>query len=113
MKWKPLKGEGSGSEPRPLAASLDQFVSRFALPSPDQLRAVISGWDELVGRPLCLHVKPVALRAGELMLDVDAPGWATQVRYLEGDLIDRCNQAAGKGTVVRINVRVRPPRVLD
>ena len=113
MTWKPMKGESSGSEPRPLAASLDHFVRRFALPSSAQLRAVIAGWDELVGRPLSLHVRPVGLRAGELMLDVDAPGWATQVRYLEGDLMDRCNQAAGEGTVVRIIVRVRPPRMLE
>ena len=113
MTWKPLKGESSGSEPRTLGSSLEQVARRFALPSPRQLRSVIGDWDELVGRPLCHHVRPAGLRAGELVLDVDAPGWATQVRYLESELIQRCNEVAGEGTVVRIRVRVRPGRVVS
>jgi len=43
-----------------------------------------------------------------LVVDVDQPGWATQLRYLETDLLARLAAVAGPGAVRSIEVRVRP-----
>ena len=111
MTWKPLKGE-TFEDPKPIADSLRQVASRLRLPSAPVLRSVFRDWDELVGSPLASHARPVVLHAGELVIEVDEPGWATQVRYFQDELLRRCAEVAGEGTVVRIRVRVRPRRVL-
>ena len=40
------------------------------------------------------------------MVAVDEPAWATQLRWLEADLVTRLNEALGAGQVERIEVRV-------
>ncbi len=42
------------------------------------------------------------------MLRVDTPAWATQVRYLSGDLADRANAVLGEGTVQTITLTTGP-----
>jgi hypothetical protein len=42
-----------------------------------------------------------------LVIAVDEPGWATQLRYLESDLLGRLAGALGEGVVERVEVRVR------
>jgi hypothetical protein len=39
---------------------------------------------------------------------VDEPAWATQLRWLEADLLARLNDVLGPGQVARIEVRVLP-----
>jgi hypothetical protein len=39
---------------------------------------------------------------------VDDPAWATQLRWLEADLVTRLGEVLGEGEVARIEVRVQP-----
>ena len=111
MTWKPLKGESS-DDPKPIGESLNRVASRLRLPPARVLRTIFRDWTELVGSPMAQHTRPLVLHNGELLVEVDEPGWATQVRYFEKELIDRCATVLGEGTVVRIGVRVRPRPVL-
>ena len=52
---------------------------------------------------------PCSLDDGRLVVEVDEPGWATQLRYLEADLLERLAAVAGAGAVRSIEVRVTPP----
>jgi predicted nucleic acid-binding Zn ribbon protein len=61
-------------------------------------------WREIAGDELAAHAEPVRLHGGVLVLRVDSPLWATQVRYLSGDLADRANTVLGQGTVARVTV---------
>ena len=45
---------------------------------------------------------------GTLTIGVDQPGWATQLTYLEADLLRRIEEVAGAGAVQRVRVTVRP-----
>jgi len=47
------------------------------------------------------------LRHGVLVVVVDDPAWATQLRWLESDLLARLATIAGEGTITQIQVRVR------
>jgi hypothetical protein len=49
----------------------------------------------------------VLLDDGRLVVEVDEPGWATQLRYLESELLARLAAVAGAGAVRSIDVRVR------
>jgi predicted nucleic acid-binding Zn ribbon protein len=70
---------------------------------------VFDSWDEVVGPGLAAQARPVALRKGRLVLAVVDPGWATQLRFLEAELLARLAEAFGPDEVTAIEVRVRPP----
>ena len=106
--WRPLgPRRGDGPDPVPLSASLDRLASRLGAPGVEALSTVFTRWSEVVGPVVADHTKPVALRDGVLVVAVDDPGWATQLRYLGASIIDRFRELIGEGAIVRIDVRVR------
>ena len=68
---------------------------------------VFGRWEDVVGEHVAVHARPVALDDGRLVVEVDEPGWATQLRYLETQLLERLAVVAGVGAVRSIEVRVR------
>jgi predicted nucleic acid-binding Zn ribbon protein len=69
---------------------------------------VFGRWEEAVGVAVAAHSRPAVLDDGRLVVDVDEPGWATQLRYLEPELLGRLASVAGPDAVRSIDVRVRP-----
>lgn len=102
----PLPG-GQGPGPRRVADSLDRLMASLGGPRASVLTAVFASWAELVGPTVAAHARPRSLRRGVLVVVVDDPGWATQLRWLEPDLLARLADAAGEGVVNSIEVRVR------
>ena len=66
---------------------------------------VFGRWEEAVGVAVALHVQPVKLDGTTLVVQVDDPAWATQLKFLEGTLRTRLLEVAG-ATIERIDVRV-------
>jgi predicted nucleic acid-binding Zn ribbon protein len=54
------------------------------------------------------HSRPRGVRNGVLDIAVDAPAWATQLRYLEADLVDRASRLVGPGVVAAVRISVDP-----
>ncbi|MDQ1373660.1 MAG: hypothetical protein QOJ09_998 [Actinomycetota bacterium] len=75
-------------------------------PGARTLGAVFGHWDDIVGPAVAAHARPVSLRDGILRVEVDEPGWATQLRYLTPDVIRRCAEVAGAEVVVSVEVKV-------
>lgn len=80
-----LRGADRG--PQPLAAGLDAVIQGLAPPSRPAPSAttwgtVFSRWDDVVGPAVARHAQPLRLEAGVLVVAVDQPAWATQVRTL-------------------------------
>jgi hypothetical protein len=50
----------------------------------------------------------LSLDGTRLVIAVDEPAWATQVRYLERELIARLAEVVGGALVASIEVRVAP-----
>ncbi len=109
MTWRPLPAEG-GHEPRRLGEAIDGVVRSAGGPGAGALTAVFAGWEELAG-PVAAHCRPVALAGRTLVVAVDQPGRATEVRYRSGELVRRIAEVAGVGVVERLEVQVRPPHV--
>jgi predicted nucleic acid-binding Zn ribbon protein len=61
-------------------------------------------WREIAGDELARHVQPVRLLGGVLVVRAASPAWATQVRYLSGELLTRANAVLGDGSVRQITV---------
>ncbi len=110
--WGSTRKGGKGSEPVRLGDSLHQ-VMRSLRPDDDAVEqpaastigGVFGRWDEAVGAAVAAHVQPVKLDGTTLVVKVDDPAWATQLRFLEGTLRQRLLEVAG-AVVERIEVRV-------
>ncbi len=107
MVWKPLRQPPGERDPRLIGDSLPNVTKRLGLAQPTVLTAVFAQWNTVVGTPLCVHVKPVGLRNRVLTVEVDEPAWATELRFLQDDLLARLNEATGHESVTELVVRVR------
>jgi predicted nucleic acid-binding Zn ribbon protein len=69
--------------------------------------SLFARWADAVGQGVADHARPVKLDGDRLLVEVDEPGWATQLRFLEADVIARLRSVAGL-EVSRFDIRVKP-----
>jgi len=106
-------------DPVPIGESLDSVVrslrpeassaqpaSQPAAQMARQMGGVFGRWAEAVGEAVAEHVKPIKLDGTKLVVEVDDPAWATQLRFLEATLKQRLLEVAG-ATVETVDVRVK------
>lgn len=103
----------------PLSDSLTGVVRSLRGPEPvgtaapaasaQHLGGVFGRWEEAVGAAVAQHVQPVKLDGERLVVEVDDPAWATQLRFLERTLIERLATATG-ATISSFEIRVGRPR---
>jgi predicted nucleic acid-binding Zn ribbon protein len=94
-------------DPKPLKASLDRVARSLGGPDAGSLSGLFGRWADIVGPQLAAHARPVSLTSGVLVVAVTEPAWATQLTYLEGDLLGSFREALGDGVVDRVEVRLR------
>jgi predicted nucleic acid-binding Zn ribbon protein len=109
MTWWPLRHGPEDREPRLVAESLEATARRLGAPGVGVLAAVFARWEELVGPDVAAHAQPRSLRSGVLVVEVDLPAWATQLRYLSADVLRRVGDAAGPEGVRELQIRVAGP----
>jgi hypothetical protein len=100
-------GKHDPPEPRSIKASLDHVARSLGGPDSGSLSGLFGHWDDLVGPQLAAHTRPLSLTSGVLVVAVTEPAWATQLRFLEGELVGRFREALGEGVVDRVEVRLR------
>lgn len=96
------------SEPVPLAESLGGVVRSLrgtgsrsetsvaeAGASAQQIGGVFGRWKEAVGEAVARHVQPLRLDGRRLVVEVDDPAWATQLKFLEANLRERLLAVTG------------------
>lgn len=96
-------------EPQPLNSALDRVLRSLRGGDRQTTVTVFSRWSDLVGESVAAHVRPLKLDGGTLVVEVDDPTWATQMKFLEGDLLDRLRDTGGMA-VEHIEIRVRRRR---
>ena len=99
----------NADEPVPVTDALDGLLrSLRGGAGRAEVGGVFGRWEEVVGGALAANVRPVRLERRVLLVEVDDPAWATQVRYLSSDLMARLAEVTGVA-VDGIEVRVRRP----
>ena len=106
-------------DPVPIGDSLNSVVrslrnessetvssSRTASQMASQMGSVFGRWAEAVGEAVAAHVKPIKLDGTTLVVEVDDPAWATQLRFLEATLKQRLLEVAG-AQIATVDVRVK------
>ena len=74
-------------------------------PTASTIGGLFGRWNEAVGPAVAAHVQPVKLDGTTLVVEVDDPAWATQLKFLETTLRERLAEVTG-AAVERIEVRV-------
>jgi predicted nucleic acid-binding Zn ribbon protein len=106
MTWKPLPEEEGFRDPQRIGPSLDRVARRLGAPTAHALSGLFNRWPELVGASIAAHATPVSLKKGHLLVEVDSSAWATQLKYMTTELVERCCSELGAGAVKQIDVRV-------
>jgi predicted nucleic acid-binding Zn ribbon protein len=94
----------------PLADPLAAVSAELGLPDPSSVGALTTHWADVVGPAVAPHARVRSLRGGVLTIAVDAPPWATELRYLEETLRARVAEVTGADVVREVRVVVDPPR---
>jgi len=109
MPWEPLPGKPDG-DPATMGKAIDRLMRNLGAPKLATVRSVFDRWPELVGEQVASRAQPIALRDGVLSVGVEDPAWATQLRFLEAELLRQIADEFGPDEVTAIEVRVRPRR---
>jgi predicted nucleic acid-binding Zn ribbon protein len=91
-----------------MSEALGALAGRLGLGQTDLISVVFGRWEELVGSSVAAHVRPVRLVAGTLIVSADHPAWATQIRHLAPEILQRvASEFGGEDAPVRLEIRVR------
>jgi predicted nucleic acid-binding Zn ribbon protein len=90
--------------PAPLSGLMDALAAQRGWQRRLAGAQVHARWAEIAGAELSAHTEPVRLHGGVLVLRVDSAAWATQVRYLTSELVERANAVLGDGSVSTITL---------
>jgi hypothetical protein len=105
--------ERDARPPRRLADGLDRVLDGLGRRGAGGTRptsgasGLFSRWDELVGADIARRARPLGVQDGQLVVAVDDPAWASQLRWLANDLLIRI-AAAGGPQLEGLRVRVKP-----
>jgi predicted nucleic acid-binding Zn ribbon protein len=105
----PTPDGASRNEPRQLGEGLDRLLRGLGAPSGRTVAGLHSEWARVVGPALAAHTRPIRVRHGVLVVAVDDPTWAAEVRWLSDDLAGRVREVLHDDSIQRIDVRVEGP----
>ena len=92
--------------PQRLGRALDRLMGTLRAPSVDVLDSVFTKWAEIVGEGVAAHSRPSSIDGHTLVVTVDDPNWASELRWLENEVLARVAAVSGSGRIQALNVRV-------
>jgi predicted nucleic acid-binding Zn ribbon protein len=104
--WRTTGPDLAQVDPRPVADSLDRVTRALGAPHARSLATLFSRWEAVVGPEIAQHAEPRSVRDGVLVLVVDQPAWATQLRYLVPELLARIRAGVSQSGVTEVQIRV-------
>jgi hypothetical protein len=97
-------------EPVRLGDSIAAVSAELGLPEHDRVSAFVTAWPDVVGPAVAQHARIRTVRDGVCTIAVDGAPWATQLRYLEAQVVERAAGLAGPGLVTSLKIVVEPLR---
>ena len=95
---------GDDRDPQLLDGTLARLVADHGWALDLRVRGVFARWPEIVGAEVAAHTTPETFTDGKLVVRTDSTAWATQLRLLAPQLVQRLNEDLGAGTVTLIEV---------
>ncbi|WP_257158993.1 DciA family protein [Corynebacterium cystitidis] len=69
---------------------------------------IMGSWEEVVGEKVAQHTKVEMVKDATLFISTDTTSWATQLRYMKRQILERLDEKIGEGIIT--NVHVYPPK---
>jgi predicted nucleic acid-binding Zn ribbon protein len=107
VPWSPLPSE-DGPPPVRVGETVDRVLRGLGAPTTVTFTQVFDRWEQVVGPAIASRTRPLSLDAGRLVIAVDDGGWASQIRWMERELLTTMADRLGDGVVTSVEVRVRP-----
>jgi predicted nucleic acid-binding Zn ribbon protein len=106
--WKGPGEADEAAEPHSIGAILNRYVAAEGLGELRAFERVVSAWESVVGSDIARHIVPRTLKLGTLVVTVDHPSWATELRFIETEILARLESQLGGGVVTSLRARVAP-----
>ena len=97
---------GADPGPRPIGASLEHLLGNLDAPSVDVLDIVFRDWASIVGPDLAHHSRPVVMDGDLLVIQAADAAWASELRWLENQVVERVSTVTGSDRIRRVQVKV-------
>ncbi|GAB11732.1 hypothetical protein GOARA_087_00250 [Gordonia araii NBRC 100433] len=65
---------------------------------------VLNSWDSIVGADISAHAKPTQLTDGVLYVAAESTAWATQLRYVQRQILAKIAALVGDGVVTQLKI---------
>lgn len=98
-----------GKPPKPLSEVLARLLRGMKVSDESKAVGLFSHWPDIVGANVAEHVTPKRLEKRVLTVEVDDPAWATQLKFLEAQLLSTLKEHIGD-EVDSLNIKVRRSR---
>ena len=92
-------------EPVHLRSVLEQLLKDFGTPDITVVTSIVDQWEEIVGHDLAAKISAVAVSGSELIVRVDDPAWASQINWLQKQLLDKITSLVGEEKITSIRTR--------
>ncbi len=102
-----MTGSFQNPSPKRLRHSLDRLLGALNAPPVDVLDAVFGRWAEIVGPDLATHSRPASIDGETLVIVADDPSWASELRWLENEVLVRVASVSGSDRLTGLIVRVQ------
>ncbi|HZP29376.1 MAG TPA: DUF721 domain-containing protein, partial [Acidimicrobiia bacterium] len=100
---------GEEIAPVPVGEALAAVGEELGIGDPRAVARLERAWGDIVGAVIAEHTRIRSLRRGVLTIAVDGSPWATQLRYLESEIVARADAVVGRGEVSQVRVVVDVP----
>lgn len=65
---------------------------------------ILGAWTEVVGAEIAEHATPVRIEDKTLMITASSTAWATQLRYMQRQILGKIAAAVGPGVVTKVRI---------
>jgi predicted nucleic acid-binding Zn ribbon protein len=92
----------------PIAAAHRVDGADLGLADPGVIATLAERWVDVVGPAIAPNARLRSLRGSTLTIAVESGAWATQLRYLESELLARITAIVGADAIDAVRVVVTP-----
>jgi predicted nucleic acid-binding Zn ribbon protein len=92
--------------PITLQEQLNRLLASLGSDDATSVQGVFGAWNQLVGEAVAKHVQPIKLEHATLVVEVDDPHWATEMKFLSASLCEKISQLTTT-PVTSLEVRVK------
>ncbi|WP_199278923.1 DciA family protein [Arthrobacter sp. CAN_A2] len=93
-----------GRDPEGVGNVFSRMLAERGWKSPVAIGSVLSRWSEIVGADIAAHCVPESFDADTVLVRCDSTAWATQLRLITPQVLQRFEAELGAGVVTRLSV---------